>query len=285
MENTIIVQARMPRVIVGFAIGCALGTGGAVLQGMVRNQMADPFVLGASYGAASFATLGLAVGWFGKLGIYQLPVNGCIGAILALAFILIYSMRRGRIDVNLLLLGGVGFSLFFKALVQFIMKMNPRAFATGSSAFWTEGGLAAVKYDYMKWPLMIILACICCLGANYRSLNAIQCGEDTAQTLGVAVKPVQKAMVIVTSLMIGISVAISGGIGFVGLIAPNFARMLVGSNYRKTIPLCAVLGGVFLIWCDVLARTLFAPVEISVGIVTSIIGGPIFLIFLKKGKK
>ena len=151
MEKAIIVQARMPRVIVGFAIGCALATGGAVLQGMVHNQLADPFVLGASYGAASFATLGLAAGWFVNLGIYQLPVNGCIGAMLALVFIVLYSMRRGRIDVNFLLLGGVGLSLFSRALVQFIMKMNPRSFATGSSAFWTEGGLAAVKIEYMKW--------------------------------------------------------------------------------------------------------------------------------------
>ena len=127
--------------------------------------------------------------------------------------------------------------------------------------------------------------CICYLTVNYRSMNAIQCGEGTAQTLGVSVKHMQRILIIVTSFMIGISVAISGGIGFVGLVAPNFARILVGSDYKKTIPVCAMLGGVFLIWCDVLARTLFAPIEISVGIVTSIIGGPIFLLFLKKSAR
>ena len=282
LEDVIAVQARLPRVILGFAIGCALALAGATLQGLVRNRLADPFVLEGSYGAAVATTAGMAAGWFAHLGIFQGPINGCIGALAAMAFVSLYATRRGRPDMDLLLLGGIGVSMFCRAAVQCVMKLNPHAFQTGSLAFWTEGGLAAVKLSYLRWPLLLIIACMASILVHYRQLNALECGEEAAGTLGVPVAWMQKLMILTVSAMVGVSVAISGGVGFVGLVAPNLARMLVGGDNRRVLPASAFLGGIFLIWCDVLARTLFSPIEVSVGIITSLIGGPVFLFLMKR---
>ncbi|MBQ8306270.1 MAG: iron ABC transporter permease [Blautia sp.] len=282
LQEVVLVQSRIPRTIIGYAVGCALASGGAVLQGLVHNQLADPYILGASYGAASSATFGLAAGWFASLGIYQTPVNGGLGAAAAMAFLFLYSLKGGRLDMERLLLGGAGISMFGRALVHLIIKMSPRAFVTGSTAFWTEGGLAGARLSYLWWVLLLLAACVLYLGIRYRDLNALQCGEETAGTLGVPVRYLQKVMILVISVLTGVSVAICGGIGFVGLVAPNLARLLVGGDYRKSLPVSAFLGGTVLIWCDAVARTVFAPVEISVGIVTAIIGGPLFLFFLKR---
>ncbi len=281
-EYIVIISTRLPRVLLGFVVGCALAFSGTSMQSLVRNELADPYILGVSYGAAAFATIGMITGIFSFMGIYQNAINGCIGAFLSIFFVFIYSLSKGHINIDQLLLGGIAIALFTKAIVKIIALTNVQVFLHANSAFWTQGGLAGSRWDYLQWPMLMVVCCFAFLLLHYRSLNALLCGEETAQTLGIPVGWMQKALIMATSVLIGITVSVSGGIGFVGLIAPHVARMLVGGDHKRVFPLSAFMGGIFVLWCDVAARMLFAPEEISVGIFTAIIGGPIFLWLLKK---
>ena len=284
-QHIVIFSTRLPRVLLGFLVGCSLAFSGTAMQSLVRNELADPYILGVSYGAASFATIGIITGLFSFMGVYQNAVNGCIGALLSIIFVFLYSLNKGRMNVGQLLLGGIAISMFARAVIRIIALTNVQVMLHSNSAFWTQGGLAGARWDYLGWPVLLIVCCFIFLMIHYRSLNAMLCGEETAQTLGVPVSLMQKGMMLVTSVMIGITVSVSGGIGFVGLIAPHVARVLVGGNHRRVFPIGALMGGIFVLWCDVAARMLFAPEEMSVGIITAIIGGPFFLWLLKRQKK
>ena len=283
-EHIVIMSTRLPRVLLGFVVGCSLAFSGTAMQSLVRNELADPYILGVSYGAASFATVGMITGLFSFMGIYKNAVNGCIGALLSIVFVYLYSLNKGRMNISHLLLGGIAISMFTRAVIRIIALRNPQVMLHSNSAFWTQGGLAGARWDYLQWPVLLVVCCIVFLLLHYRSLNALLCGEETAQTLGVPVGWMQKGLMIVTSVMIGITVSVSGGIGFVGLVTPHIARMLVGSNHKRVFPIGALMGGIFVLWCDVGARMLFAPEELSVGIITAIIGGPFFLWLLKRQK-
>lgn len=281
-EANILLTARIPRVLLGFCVGCALAFSGSSMQTLVKNELADPFILGVSYGAAAFAAVGLVTGIFASLGVYQNLVNGLIGAIVSLFFVFLYSLNHGKVNIDQLLLGGVAISLFMRAFVKIIALLNPQAFYQNSTSFWTSGGLATARWEYLKWPIVVLLCCMVYLVVHYRALNVFLCGTETAHTLGIDVEKTEKALILTTSLMIGVTVAVSGGIGFIGLVAPHVARMLVGGDHKRVFPVSALLGGIFVLWCDVLARMAFAPQEISVGIFTALIGGPCFILLLKR---
>ena len=281
-EETIVLIVRLPRVLLGFCVGCSLAFSGTSMQALVRNELADPYILGVSYGAAAFSTAGILLGTFSFLGVYTLAANGCIGAMLSMAFVFIYSLSKGKVNIDQLLMGGIAISLFMKAVLKLLIMTNIQAFMHNNTAFWTSGGLAGTRWPYLTWPILLIVVCFFILIINYRSLNALLFGEDTAQTLGVNVKWMQKLLIILTSIMIGMTVSVSGGIGFVGLVAPHVARMLVGGNHKRVFPISAFLGGIFVLWSDIGARMLFAPEEMSVGIITAIIGGPCFIYLLKR---
>ena len=281
-HEQIIMTARLPRVLLGFCVGCSLAFSGTSMQTLVKNELADPYILGVSNGAAAFATIGIVTGIFSFLGIYQNAVNGLVGAMLALIFAFLYSLEKGKIQIHQLLLGGVAISMFTKAVVKIVALVNPQAFLHNNTAFWTMGGLAGARWEYLKWPLLLILACFIILMIHYRMLNAFLLGDDTAHTLGIRVPRMEKLLILTTSVMIGITVSVSGGISFVGLVTPHIARMLVGGDHRRVFPVAALMGGIFVLWCDVGARMLFAPQELSVGILTAVIGGPFFIYMLKR---
>jgi iron complex transport system permease protein len=281
-EYAIVMLTRLPRVLLGFCVGCALAFSGVSMQTLVRNELADPYILGVSYGAAAFASVGIITGLFSFMGVYQNAVNGCIGAALSMLCVYFYSLHRGRMNIDQLLLGGIALSLFTKAVVKVVALTNPQVFLHSTSGFWTQGGLAGSRWAYMGWPILLMVVCALLLAVRFRSLNALVCGDETALTLGVSVSRMQKGVMLATSGIIGVTVSVSGGIGFVGLIAPHVARMLVGSDHRRVFPVAALMGGVFVLWCDVAARMLFAPEELSVGIVTALVGGPAFLWMLRK---
>jgi iron complex transport system permease protein len=281
-EEDIIFTVRLPRVLLGFSVGCALAFSGKAMQVLVRNELADPYILGVSYGAAAFSTIGVLLGTFSFLGVYALAANGCLGAIVSLTFVFIYALNKGKVNIDQLLMGGIAIALFMKAVVKILVMTNVQAFMHNNTAFWTSGGLAGTRWPYLTWPLLIIAICFFIMLINYRALNALLFGEDTAQTLGINVKKMQRLLIILTSIMIGMTVSVSGGIGFVGLVAPHVARMLVGGNHKRVFPISSFMGGIFVLWADVGARMLFAPEELSVGIITAIVGGPCFIYLLKR---
>jgi iron complex transport system permease protein len=279
-QESIILTVRLPRGLLGFCVGCSLAFSGTSMQTLVKNELADPYILGVSSGAAAFATIGIVTGLFSFLGVYQNAANGLIGAILALLFAFIYSLEKGKVNIHQLLLGGVAIAMFTKALVKVIALVNPQAFLHNNTGFWTQGGLAGTRWEYLKWPVLLMFVCFIYLFVQYRTLNAFLLGDETAHTLGIRVPRTEKILILTTSVMIGITVSVSGGIGFVGLVIPHVSRLLVGSKSRLLIPCSAVLGAFLLIGAEVVARVLASGMP--VGAITAMIGAPVFLYFLFK---
>jgi iron complex transport system permease protein len=285
VEQNIVLVLRLPRVCLGLVVGASLAICGATLQALVRNNLADPFILGVSSGAAAFATLGMLFGVFSFLGTYSLSISAFIGAAITIIFVYVLSRVRGRINITQLLLSGVAVSMIMDGLTSVIKLGAPNALGLHNAEFWMSGSLASAKWAYLKLPLIVLILCMAFLLLNYRGLNLLLLGDDNAGALGINVRLLQKELILVASLMAGVTIAVSGTIGFVGLMVPHFTRLLVGGDHRKVLPIAALLGGILVVWVDVAARLIIAPEELPVGILTAIIGGPIFIVLLKRSNK
>ncbi len=280
----ILLQIRVPRVILAAAVGSSLAVSGAVFQGLFRNPMADPYVIGISSGAALgavFAMLGgfsLALGGFGAV-----PLFAFAGGISTM--MLVYSMARvGRaVPVMTLLLAGIAVSAFLSALVSLF------TYFAGENlhmvVFWMMGGLGGATWQQVQVMVPYALAGYICVSFFSRELNAMLLGEETASNLGVNTEQVKKILLVGASLLVAAAVSTSGIIGFVGLVVPHFVRLVAGPDHRFLIPASALLGGSLLIATDTLARIVIAPSELPVGIITALIGAPMFIYLLKKRRK
>lgn len=285
LDQNIILGLRLPRVCLGMIVGASLAVCGVTMQALVRNDLADPFILGVSSGAAAFATLGMLFGAFSFLGTYSLPISAFIGSAVSMIFVYAISRVRGRINIMQLLLSGVAISMIMDGLTSIIKLSAPNALGLHNAEFWMSGSLAGAKWAYLQLPLIVLLMCMFILMINYRGLNLLLLGEDSAGALGVNVPRLQKLLVLVASLMAGVTIAVSGTIGFVGLMVPHFTRLLVGGDHKKVLPISALLGGILVVWVDVAARMLIAPEELPVGVLTAVIGGPLFIWMLKRSTK
>lgn len=285
VEQNIVLGLRLPRVCLGMAVGASLSVCGVAMQALVRNQLADPFILGVSSGAAAFATLGMLFGAFSFFGIYSLSVSAFLGAAVTIIFVYLISRTQGRINIAQLLLSGVAVSMMMDGLTSVIKLSAPNALGLHNAEFWMSGSLAGAKWAYLALPLATLLLCMAVLAANYRGLNLLLLGDDSAGALGADVRRLQKLLILICSLLAGTSIAVSGTIGFVGLIVPHFTRLLVGGDHKRVLPVSALLGGILVVWVDAAARLLIAPEELPAGVLTAIIGGPLFLWLLSgKGK-
>ncbi len=282
VDENIIIKLRLPRVILGMIVGATLAVSGVTMQALVGNSLADPYILGVSNGAATFATLGMLFGSFSFLGIYSLPISAFIGATITMIIVYTLSRERGKINITKLLLIGVVISMIMGGLTSVIKLSAPNALGLHNTEFWLAGSLASARWEYIKLPFVVLIISICFLMVNYRGLNLILLGEDTAGTLGIDVRLLQKELIVIASLMAGVTIAVSGTIGFIGLMVPHFTRLIVGGDHKKVIPISAFLGGILVVWVDVVARTIIAPEELPVGVLTAIIGGPIFIFILRK---
>jgi iron complex transport system permease protein len=282
LDRNIVLGLRLPRVCLGLVVGASLAVTGVTMQALVRNHLADPFILGVSSGAAATATLGMLFGVFAFLGEYSLSISAFIGSAVTIVFVYMISRVRGRINITQLLLSGVALSMIMDGFTRIITLSAPNALGLHNATFWMSGSLAGAKWGYLTLPLAVLLGCMGVLMINYRGLNLLLLGEESAGALGVNVRRLQKVLVLVASLMAGTTIAVSGSIGFVGLMAPHFTRLLVGGDHRKVLPISALLGGIFVVWVDVAARMILAPEELPVGILTAIIGGPLFIFLLKR---
>ncbi|MDO4354943.1 MAG: iron ABC transporter permease [Clostridia bacterium] len=285
LQENIVWGLRLPRVLLGMIVGASLAVTGVAMQALVRNSLADPFILGVSSGASATATLGMLFGTFSFLGPYQLSISAFIGAAVTIILVYAISRVRGRIVITQLLLSGVAISMIMDGLTRIITLSAPNALGLHNAEFWMSGSLAGAKWGYLTLPLAMMLICMTVLMVNARALNVLLLGDESAGALGINVAWMQKLLVLVASLLAGVTISVSGSIGFVGLMCPHFARMLVGGDHRRVLPVCALLGGMLVVWTDVAARLIIAPEELPIGILTAIIGGPVFIILLKKKRK
>jgi len=279
-SSVILLQVRLPRVLLGFMVGGSLAGVGVGLQALLRNPLADPYVLGISSGAALGAAVAILFG-IGTTGvaIHALPLCAFAGGLMAIVLVYRIAATYGRLPIHTLLLAGVILNAILSALIMFITSiMDPnRSF---SVMFWLMGTLAAPDYPAMAVLMLYLVVGGSILLWQTPSLNLLTLGEESASSLGVEVETVKRTVFFTSALLTGAAVSMSGMIGFVGMVIPHAVRMVVGADHRLLLPASALVGGTFLVAADTVARTVLAPAEIPVGIVTALGGGPLFIYLL-----
>jgi len=282
-HEEIIFYVRFPGVLVAALVGAGLATSGVVMQGMFRNPMADPGILGVSSGAGLGAVIAIALRLNSK-SVFFLPVFAAIGALVASYTVFRLSKRGGKIPVLTLVLSGIAVSMFLGAMTSIVLT-TIHGDQIKEYLFWTTGGLTARRWEHVAMAVIPIIACIAILLAYSRDLNILLLGEEEAQAVGLNSAKTRKILLVLTSITTAAAVSVSGNISFVGLIVPHIMRLIVGHDHRILIPVSAVGGSIFLVGCDLIARAIPNPRGIGVGIVTSLIGAPYFLFLLIRTRK
>lgn len=273
----ILFKIRLPRVILAGLNGFSLALGGVVFQSILRNPLADPFILGVSSGAALGAVLGIVFGFGMALGV---PMTAFAGALVTVYLVLTIGRRKMGMESSTILLAGVIINAFFTAIIMFFIAtvVDDRLH---TMLFWLYGDLSQSRFSQSVIVAPVLLSGFVILYGFSRHLNLITAGEEAALQMGVDVEKAKLVCLLVVSLIIGIVVSFSGLIGFVGLIVPHIARMILGSDHRLLMPVAALGGAVFLIVADTAARTVISPSELPVGVITAFIGAPFFIYLLK----
>jgi len=283
VDAVIVGDIRLPRVLLAALVGAALAMSGTVMQGFFQNPMADPYIIGISSGAALGATLAIVTGldfWF--FGLSGVGLFAFLGALAVTVAVYGISLRGGRLPSTVVLLSGIALGSLAAALTSYLMIAANDGADVQRILFWLMGSLASRRWEHvhMVWPQIIIGALF--LQWYARDLDLILQGEEQAQFLGVEVERVKRHLLVGATLLAAGAVAVSGIIGFVGLIVPHVMRLLVGPNHRILLP-CAMLGGaILLVGADLLARILVEPAELPIGIITSLLGAPFFLYLLRR---
>jgi len=280
-EYSIIFDLRLPRIILGFAVGGALSLAGVVLQGMFRNPLVEPYTLGISGGAALGVCLNIVLKMNRIGGVLSIPASGFLGAIVVILIVYSLSTRKGLLKIQGLLLTGVMISFISSSLIMLIMALS-RTEDLHSIVFWIMGSLEESSWLLIKVALLVsifglIISYLFCF-----ELNAFSLGEEEAQHLGVNIEKTKRLLFILASVLTGCSVSVAGIIGFVGLVVPHFVRMFVGADHRILLICSFLSGATFLIFCDTLARIIISPLELPVGVITGILGGSLFVYALTK---
>ncbi|GAA1979775.1 iron ABC transporter permease [Nocardiopsis rhodophaea] len=280
-HERIVLTARLPRVLLAAVVGAGLAVVGAVLQTLVRNPLADPLLLGVSSGATFGAVL-VTVAGITVAGAYSVPLAAFLGALAAL--VAVYSVARtsGRMTSTRLILSGVVVGQVLQAAANLIIMLSGQPHAAKQVMRWTLGGLGGSTWDMLPLPAVTVLIVLLLIATQTSALNVFQLGDDMATGIGLHADRFRVLMFVLISLAIGVMVAVSGPIGFVGLMMPHIGRLLVGSDHRRLLPVATLLGAVFLILADLAARTLASPEEIPVGILTALCGAPFFLWLMRR---
>lgn len=282
VDRVILFHTRLPRVLLASAVGAALATAGVALQGLLRNPLAEPHLIGISGGAALGAVVAVVLSGRGALAAgAAVPLGGALGALLSMAVIYQLAQVHGRLQPYVLLLAGVVYNAFAGALIMCVNAVADVYQAQGI-LFWLLGSLATQSYPLVLAIATYTLISAAWLWSNTGALNLIALGEDTALQLGINVERVRRSAFVAASLLVGAAVSVSGMIGFVGLIVPHVMRLLLGADHRLLLPASMLAGAAFLVWADTIARTTLGAVEIPVGVVTALCGGPFFLYLLKR---
>ena len=279
----IVRRIRLPRIALAGLVGACLSTSGVIFQALLRNPLADPYVLGVSGGAALGGILALSLGASLGFGYGAVPIAAFAGCLITTFLLYLIAGRSQRVSATGLLLTGVVFNAFASAAIVFMASLAGML-ESGRIFVWLIGNLSSARIDLWPWLMTFLILGLGCAMPLARGLNALALGEETAEQLGVATERARRLLVLATSLMVGAAVSVAGLVGFVGLIIPHLLRLLLGPDHRLLLPAAALGGAGFLILCDTIARTLLGGRELPVGAVTALLGGPLFLYLLRSDR-
>ena len=283
-EQLVVEQIRLPRILVGAFVGAALAVAGATMQGLFRNPMADPGIIGVSAGGAVGAVVAIATGLTG-LFFLALPAFAFLGAMAASFLVYGIAAVGGRFSMATLLLAGVAVNAFLGAIVSAIIILLPDNEALREILFWLAGGLDSRSWEHVRIASPLIVGGIAVILLMTRDLNLLMLGDDEARSMGVRVGLTRPVLLAAAALVTGSAVAVSGTIAFVGLVTPHMLRLVLGPDHRVLVPMSAAGGAVFVIVADTVARTIIQPAEFRVGILTAFVGAPFFILLLIKNKR
>ena len=279
-DEVIVWLIRIPRVVVAFFVGAGLAAAGVVMQGLFRNPLAEPGIVGAGAGAVLGGVISFVAGWSAK-SVITLPVMAMLGALLSLVLVYAMATRGGVTPVATLLLSGVASSALLGAASSLLLSLNIVNWQIAQDiVFWMMGGLDARTWTHVWLCAPFVLVGIIAAMVQTRELDLLQLGEETAASFGVNVESSKRMLTLTAAILTGAAVAVAGLIGFVGLLVPHGVRLILGPANRALLLASAVTGGAFLVLCDICARTLHPPTELRLGIVTSLLGGPLFIFLL-----
>ncbi len=278
----IIWQIRTPRVLLAALVGAGLSAVGVAIQAMVRNALADPFVLGVSSGASVGAVGVTVTGGLAALGVYAVSAGAFLGAVVASFLVYVASAGRGGLSPLRLVLTGVAMSLGLQAVMSVIIYFAPDSEATAMVLYWTMGSFGAASWGALPVVAAVVLLGLAVLHRYGRALDVLALGDETASSLGISPDRHRTALLVLVSLITGVMVAVSGAISFVGLVMPHLVRMVVGATHARVLAVAPLAGAVFMVWVDLLSRTVVAPRELPLGVITALVGVPVFIGLMRR---
>ena len=281
-NDTIIWLVRAPRVALGFIVGSALALVGVAIQALVRNPIADPYILGIESGASAAVVIVFYIALVSGTSALPPPIAAFVGSLGTLILVFALARRRGRVASARLLLAGVAVSFALAGITEFFSTLNPNINATQAQQQWTLGSLASAQWSQIPIAFGALVLVYVSLRYYCRALNALAMGDATAAAVGLDPDRFRIRLLVITSLAVAVVVSLAGPIGFVGLVVPHVGRMLFGAEHTRLLPAVALLGGLYLMAVDLLGRVIFAPDEINVGVLTAILGAPFFLWLLRR---
>jgi iron complex transport system permease protein len=278
----IVWEIRTPRVLMAALVGAGLSTIGVAVQAMVRNALADPYVLGVSSGASVGAVGVTVTGGLAGLGVYAMSAGAFLGALAASALVYAAAVGRAGMSPLRLVLTGVAMALGFQAVMSVIIYLIPNSEATSTVLYWTMGSFGAATWAALPAVAAAVLLGLVVLRRFSRALDVMALGDETAASLGVDPDRHRKQLLVLISLVTGAMVAVSGAISFVGLVMPHLVRMVVGATHARVLAVSPLVGAVFMVWVDLVARTLVAPRELPLGVITALVGVPVFVTLMRR---
>lgn len=283
MTQNIIWEIRFPRVLLGAICGAGLALCGVLMQCVTKNPIAEPYILGISSGASCGAVAVIVLGGMSTIGINSITSGAFVGSIVSGILVFAIGTQMGKTtSTTRLVLTGMAISTIFSALTNLLIYSADNSNQAKNALFWTVGSLGGAKWDVLLFPFVTLVIVMVVAFVMSKSLDILLLGDDSAIILGINVKLIKSIILVLATLLTSALVAITGAIGFIGLVVPHVCRTIAGSDHKKLIVLSALTGAIFLIGSDVFARGLFPPIEIPIGIITSLIGGPFFLYLISK---
>lgn len=280
-NRTILLSIRLPRILLAIIVGGGLSVAGVVFQALLRNPLAEPFILGVSSGGTLGAVIAITFGI--GLSMLTIPVFAFVGSLIVMLVVYSIAERYGRLEPTTLLLVGIMTGAFFNAMILLIIAIRHQE--ARSAFLWLMGNLASADINSLLIIAPLVLGAVVVIILYSRNYNLIAIGEETAANLGLEVQKFKRISYILASLITGLVVSVSGVIGFVGLLIPHICRMMFGSDHRLVIPVSFFMGAIFLVIVDMISRTIISPAEIPVGAVTAAVGAPLFIWLLSRGGK